>query len=111
MTNFAVLTIFSSSELREDEVCGGRQREPGEGRVGRHRLREETHQVRLPVQRALRSTEKAEAINLTDPLKLSLSIIEELHLINRCLVIVSIAAVMHRLISNAGRHRWSDLIS
>ena len=50
MTNFELLTIFSSSELREDEVCGGREREPGEGRVGRHRLREETHQVRLPVQ-------------------------------------------------------------
>ena len=94
MTWFCIADHFSS-ELRKDEVCGGRQREPGKGRLGRHQLQEETHQVRLPVQRALRSTEKAEDINLTDPLKLYRSIIEELHLINRCLVIVSIAAVMH----------------
>ena len=55
MTCFRITDLNLSSELREDEVCGGRQREPGEGRLGRHRLREETDQVRLPVQRALRS--------------------------------------------------------
>ena len=57
MTCFCIADNFSS-ELRKDEVCGGRQREPGEGRLGRRRLREEADQVRLPVQRALRSTEK-----------------------------------------------------
>ena len=92
MTCFCIADNFSS-ELRKDEVCGGRQREPGEGRLGRRRLREEADQVRLPVQRALRSTEKS--IDVTDPLKLSRSIIKELHLINRCHVIVLIAAVKH----------------
>ena len=90
MTCFRITDLNLSSELREDEVCGGRQREPGEGRLGRHRLREETDQVGLPVQRALK-TDKYDGSSEIVPR----SIIEELHLINRCLVIVSIAAVMH----------------
>ena len=79
-----------SPELREDEVRGGRQWKPGEGRLGRHRLCEETDQVGLSVQRSLKIYVATR--------KMCHFFIDELNLIDGSLVIIFIAAVMRRLI-------------
>ena len=81
-----------SPELREDEVRGGRQWKPGEGRLGRHRLCEETDQVGLSVQRSLRTYVATR--------KMCHFFIDELNLIDGSLVIIFIAAVMRRLIKD-----------
>ena len=81
---------LSSPELREDEICGGRQWKPGEGRLGRHRLCEETDQVGLSVQRSLKTYVATR--------KMCHFFIDKLNLIDGSLVIIFIAAVMRRLI-------------